>query len=89
MFVEVHEPQYNNEELQQMEENRRQRDCDLPRQAEEAEPDCEQRERADTDVGTLLAECLCCCEGKLLMFPFDKLDVSADECGKKSLISQS
>lgn len=35
-----------------MEENRRQRDDDLPRQAEEAEPDCEQRESAGADVDT-------------------------------------
>lgn len=33
-----------------MEGNRKQRECDLPRQAEEAEPDCEQWASAGADV---------------------------------------
>lgn len=33
-----------------MEENRRQGECDLPKQAEEAEADCEQRASAGADV---------------------------------------
>lgn len=38
MFADLclYKPQYNNEELQQMEEKRRQREGDLPRQADEA-----------------------------------------------------